>query len=135
MWIGPEIAIITCNLAEVVGSAIALKLLTGLPLVWGMIVTATNVFLLLLCSCHSIQIMEILVLAMMTVIFTCLAIDLVAAKPDSLAILKIMFVPSGKIVKDQQMLMLAVDILGATVMPHNLYLHSSVVQTQTPKAF
>ncbi len=130
MWITAEIAITACDLAEVVGSAIAMQLLFGIPLFWGVLVTAFDVLLLLTLGGKSMRVTEALVIALTCVIFVCFAVEMFEAKPDAWAILRDSVVPSPQLLQDQKMVMISVGILGATVMPHNLYLHSSIVQTR-----
>lgn len=129
LWILCEIAIAACDLAEVIGSAIALNLLFGLPLPWGIAVTALDVLLVLYLQNRGFRYLEALVITLVAVIGGCFAFELFIAQPDAGAIAR-GFVPTADIVRDPTMLYLAMGILGATVMPHNLYLHSSVVQTR-----
>jgi len=129
LWLICEAAIIACDLAEVIGTAIALKLLFGLPLVWGAIVTALDVLLVLLLLRRGFRALEAFVIALLTIIFLCFAAQIVLAAPPVQAVLG-GFVPSREIVTDPAALYIAIGILGATVMPHNLYLHSSIVQTR-----
>jgi manganese transport protein len=129
LWLLAEIAIIACDLAEVLGTAIALKLLFGVPLVWGVIVTALDVFLILALQRYGFRKIEAFILALLVIIAGCFAYELFHAAPDAGAVLA-GFVPSPGIVTDPARLYLAIGILGATVMPHNLYLHSSIVQTR-----
>ncbi len=129
LWILCEIAIVACDLAEVLGTAIALKLLFGLPLVWGVIVTAVDVFLILALQRYGFRRLEAFIIALLLVIAGCFAFELLLARPDPVAVAKGL-IPTTRIVTDPAMLYLAIGILGATVMPHNLYLHSSIVQTR-----
>jgi len=129
LWLLAEIAIIACDLAEVLGTAIALKLLFGLPLVWGVCVTALDVFLILALQRFGFRKLEAFIIALLLLIAGCFAFELVAAQPDIPAVLRGL-VPTPEIVTDPARLYLAIGILGATVMPHNLYLHSSIVQTR-----
>ena len=129
LWVLAEIAIIACDLAEVLGTAIALKLLFGVPLVWGVVVTALDVFLILALQRYGFRKIEAFILALLVIIAGCFAYELFHAAPDVGAVLA-GFVPSPGIVTDPAKLYLAIGILGATVMPHNLYLHSSIVQTR-----
>ena len=132
-----ELAIIACDLAEVIGTAIALNLLFGIPLVLGATLTACDVLLILLLQHRGFRWLEAFIISMITVIAVCFAIELVLAQPD-LAEVARGFVPSSEIVRNPAMLYIAIGILGATVMPHNLYLHSAIVQTRrwapTPQA-
>jgi manganese transport protein len=129
LWILAEVAIAACDLAEVVGAAIALQLLFGIPLAWGVGLTALDVLLILYLQRLGFRYVEALVVALVAGIAGCFAIELAMAKPSMLGILA-GFVPSPEIARNPQMLYIAIGILGATVMPHNLYLHSSIVQTR-----
>jgi manganese transport protein len=129
LWLLAEIAIIACDLAEVLGTAIALQLLFGIPLVWGVIVTALDVFLILALQRYGFRKIEAFIVALLLIIAGCFAFELLYAKPDVGAVLGGL-VPTPGIVTDPAKLYLAIGILGATVMPHNLYLHSSIVQTR-----
>src|SRR6059036_1821931 len=135
LWILCEIAIAACDLAEVVGSAIGLQLLFGIPLVWGCLITASDVMLVLYLQTKGFRYIEAIVITLIAVIGTCFAGELIFSQPSITGILS-GFVPGPHIVTDQGMLYVSIGILGATVMPHNLYLHSSIVQTrkfeQTP---
>jgi len=130
MWVTAEIAIAATDLAEVIGSAVAMKLLFGLPVISGVVFTACDVIFLLAFGGADMRIMEAIVAGLMSVIFVCFVIELCFAKPDGLSMLVGCFIPSSELVTDQKMLLIAIGILGATVMPHNLYLHSSLVQTR-----
>src|SRR5690242_12572766 len=136
LWILCEIAIAACDLAEVVGSAIALQLLFGIPLVWGCIITALDVLAVLYLQTKGFRYIEALVITLIVTIGSCFAAELAFSKPSFVGI-ALGFVPGPHIVANQQMLYVSIGILGATVMPHNLYLHSSIVQTrkfeQTPE--
>src|SRR5437763_2859555 len=136
LWILCEIAISACDLAEVVGSAIALQLLFGIPLVWGCIITCLDVLAVLYLQNKGFRYMEALVITLIATIGSCFAAELIFSKPNLLGVLS-GFVPASHIVMNQQMLYVSIGIIGATVMPHNLYLHSSIVQTrkfeQTPE--
>ena len=129
LWLLCETAIAACDLAEVVGSAIGLQLLFGIPLVWGCLITALDVMLVLFLQNKGFRYVEALVIALILTIGGCFVVDLCFAKPDAAGILR-GFAPSSEILKNKDMLFIAIGILGATVMPHNLYLHSSVVQTR-----
>jgi len=128
-WVMCELAIAACDLAEVVGSAIGLQLLFGIPLVWGCIITAADVLIVLALQRKGFRKLEALVVMLILTIAVCFAIELFLAKP-SLAGIAFGFAPSPDILRNPAMLYLAIGILGATVMPHNLYLHSSIVQTR-----
>jgi manganese transport protein len=129
LWIACEAAIIACDLAEVIGTAIALNLLFGIPLIWGALITALDAFLLLLLMNKGFRFLEAFVISLLIVIAVCFGIQIAAAAPPVAAILK-GFVPSPEIVTNPEMLYIAIGIIGATVMPHNLYLHSAIVQTR-----
>lgn len=129
LWALAEAAIVATDLAEVIGTAIGLQLLFGIPLSVGVVITAADVFLILLLQNLGFRWIEAFVIALLLVIFACFGIQMVMAQPDMLGVLA-GFVPSPKIVTNPAMLFIALGILGATVMPHNLYLHSSVVQTR-----
>jgi manganese transport protein len=129
LWVVCEAAIIACDLAEVIGTAIALNLLFGIPLIWGALITALDAFLLLLLMNKGFRFLEAFVISLLIVIAICFSIQIVAAAPPVAAVLK-GFVPSPQIVTNPEMLYIAIGIIGATVMPHNLYLHSSIVQTR-----
>src|SRR6516165_7471231 len=135
LWVLCEIAIAACDLAEVVGSAIALQLLFGIPLVWGCIITATDVLLVLYLQHKGFRYLEALVITLIVTIGGCFAAELIFAKPDLLGVAR-GFLPNPEILRNREMLYVSIGILGATVMPHNLYQHSSIVQTrnfeQTP---
>jgi len=129
LWVLCEIAIAACDLAEVIGSAIALKLLFGIPLLWGVMLTAADVLLILLLQQSGFRKLEAFVLVLVGTIGACFAVELYLAKPIFGAVAR-GFVPTTQILTDPLMLYIAIGILGATVMPHNLYLHSSIVQTR-----
>ncbi|HXI21459.1 MAG TPA: Nramp family divalent metal transporter [Gemmatimonadales bacterium] len=129
LWILCEIAIAACDLAEVIGSAIALNLLFGLPLVWGVCLTAADVLLILLLQHRGFRWLEAVVITLIATIGACFGIELWLARPDAGQV-ALGLVPRGEIVTNPAMLYIAIGILGATVMPHNLYLHSAVVQTR-----
>jgi manganese transport protein len=129
LWILCELAIAACDLAEVVGSAIALQLLFGIPLVWGCIITALDVMIVLLLQQKGFRYIEAVVITLIATIGTCFAVELFIAKPAVGAVFA-GFIPTTEILRNPTMLYVAIGILGATVMPHNLYLHSSIVQTR-----
>ena len=129
LWILCEIAIAACDLAEVIGSAIALNLLFGMPLAVGVLVTGFDVLLLLTLQSRGVRILEALVITLIATVGLCFLFEIVLARPDFVAVAK-GFVPTTSIITDREMLFIAIGILGATVMPHNLYLHSSIVQTR-----
>ncbi len=129
LWVGCEIAIAACDLAEVIGSAIALNLLFGLPLIWGVCLTACDVLAVLYLQNRGFRIIEALVLALIGVIAVSFGIQIFLSKPD-LGALALGCLPSSEILHNHAMFYVAIGILGATVMPHNLYLHSSIAQTR-----
>jgi manganese transport protein len=129
LWILCEIAIAACDLAEVIGSALALNLLFHIPLLWGVCLTAGDVFLLLLLQNRGFRYIEALVISLIGLIGVCFGLEIIFSKPDVLGIAR-GFVPSPEILRNPEMLYIAIGILGATVMPHNLYLHSAIVQTR-----
>jgi len=129
LWLLCEAAIAACDLAEVVGSAIGLQLLFGIPLVWGCVITSLDVLIILFLQNKGFRYVEALVVTVILTIGGCFLAELVFAKP-SLGGIALGFIPSVGILKDREMLFIAIGILGATVMPHNLYLHSSIVQTR-----
>ena len=129
LWLACEVAIIACDLAEVIGTAIALNLLFGLPLVAGALVTALDAFLLLLLMQRGFRFLEAFIGALLLVIAGCFLAQIILAAPPVAAVLG-GFVPRAEVLTNPGMLYVAIGILGATVMPHNLYLHSSIVQTR-----
>ena len=129
LWFLCEIAIAACDLAEVIGSAIALNLLFGLPLIWGVCLTSLDVLLVLYMQQFQFRYVEVLVVLLILGIAGCFAVQLWLAKPDLVGIAG-GFLPTFEITRNPDMLYIAVGILGATVMPHNLYLHSSIIQTR-----
>lgn len=136
LWLLCEVAICACDLAEVIGTAIALNLLFHIPLLWGVCLTALDVVLVLFLAHKGFRLLEAVVVALMAVIAVCFGLEILFSKPDLVGVVR-GFVPTVAIVKNPAMLYVAIGILGATVMPHNLYLHSSIVQTrkyeQSPK--
>ncbi|WP_380785409.1 Nramp family divalent metal transporter [Sphingomonas sp. R86521] len=129
LWVLCEIAIIACDLAEVLGTAIALKLLFGLPILYGVCLTALDVFLILALQRFGFRKLEAFIVALLVIIAGCFIFELFLARPDMAGVLGGL-VPTTQIVTNPAMLYIAIGILGATVMPHNLYLHSSIVQTR-----
>ena len=129
LWILCELAISACDLAEVIGSAIALNLLFHIPVVIGVCVTALDVLAVLYLQNKGFRYIEALVVALILVIGGCFLIEIIFSRPDLGAVVA-GFVPSPEILRNRDMLYIAIGILGATVMPHNLYLHSSIVQTR-----
>jgi manganese transport protein len=129
LWLLCEVAIAACDLAEVIGSAIALNLLFGIPLFWGVCLTALDVLLVLYLQQYRYRYVEGLVVLLILGIAGSFAVELALARPDLGGVLRSL-VPDPEIARNPDMLFIAVGILGATVMPHNLYLHSSIVQTR-----
>jgi len=129
LWALCEVAIIACDLAEVIGTAIALQLLFGVPLVAGVLLTALDVLLILALQRLGFRQLEAFIVALLILIAGCFALELAWAQP-SIAAIGAGLIPTPAIVTNPAMLYLAIGILGATVMPHNLYLHSSIVQTR-----
>jgi manganese transport protein len=129
LWALCEIAIVACDLAELLGSAIALQLLFHIPLIWGVCLTALDVLLLMALIGKGFRKMEALMITLISTIGICFVAQLCFARPSLTAVLQ-GYVPSIEILAKPEMLYVAVGILGATVMPHNLYLHSSIVQTR-----
>src|SRR5580700_6722573 len=133
LWIGAEIAIAACDLAEVIGSAIALQLLFHIPLFYGVLITGLDVLLILLLQKWGFRYVEALVIALIGTILGMFGVQMFLSRPDYWPALRSLFVPSPSIVTNPEMLYIAIGILGATVMPHNLYLHSSIVQSRRYK--
>lgn len=129
LWILCEIAIVACDLAELLGSAIALQLLFGIPLTWGVCIMALDLVLLLMLQKKGFRYIEALVICLVATIGVCFALEIIFARPDAIGVLQ-GYVPKLEILQNPSMLYIAIGILGATVMPHNLYLHSSIVQTR-----
>jgi manganese transport protein len=129
LWILCEIAIAACDLAEVIGAAIALNLLFGLPLTWGVVLTALDVLVVLFLQQRGFRYVEALVVGLILAVAGSFAIEIYLASP-AVAPMLAGFIPRAQVVRDPNMLYIAIGILGATVMPHNLYLHSSIVQTR-----
>lgn len=128
-WVLAEVAIAACDLAEVIGSAIALNLLFGLPLAVGVVLTSLDVLLVLALQQKGFRYLEAVVIALIASIAICFLFEIFVSKPDLAGVVR-GFVPTPEIVRNPAMLYIAIGILGATVMPHNIYLHSSVVQTR-----
>ena len=129
LWALAEIAIVATDLAEVIGTAIGLKLLFGLPLAYGVLITSLDVFLILGLQKLGFRKLEAFVIALLAIITGCFATQIALADPDWGAVLR-GFIPTTDIVTNPDMLYIAMGIVGATVMPHNLYLHSAIVQTR-----
>lgn len=129
LWILCEIAIAACDLAEVIGSAIALNLLFGIPLTWGVAITIVDVFIILFLQAKGFRVIESIVAGLTFVILGSFVYEIILSKPDIFPLLSGL-VPQKEVITNPSMLYIAIGILGATVMPHNLYLHSSIVQTR-----
>ena len=129
LWLLCEIAIAACDLAEVIGAALALNLLFHIPLTWGVVITAFDVLLILVFQHKGFRFIEIIVASLIFLILACFGYELIASHPAWLPVLQGLM-PTRQIVVNPSMLYIAIGILGATVMPHNLYLHSSIVQTR-----
>jgi manganese transport protein len=129
LWVLAELAIAATDLAEVVGSAIGLQLLFGIPLIWGCLITAVDVLVVLFLQNRGFRYIEALVFTLVATVGLCFLAELIFSKPELGAVLG-GFVPSSGVFRDQAQLYVAIGIIGATVMPHNLYLHSSIVQTR-----
>ncbi|MHC0067265.1 Nramp family divalent metal transporter [Nostoc sp. UIC 10890] len=129
LWVLCEIAIAACDLAELLGSAIALQLLFGIPLIWGVCITALDVLILLFLQSKGFRYTEALVIMLVATVGICFTAEILFSRPDMGGIL-LGYLPKKEILQNPEMLYIAIGILGATVMPHNLYLHSSIVQTR-----
>ena len=129
LWVICELAIAACDLAEVIGTAIALNLLFGIPLTWGIAITALDVLLVLYLQNKGFRLLEALVITLVATVGACFAVLIWMAKPHAAGVL-FGFAPPAELLDNPAMLYIAMGILGATVMPHNLYLHSSIVQTR-----
>ena len=129
LWLMAEIMIAACDLAEVIGSAIALKLLFGIPVMVGVIITAADVLIILLLQRKGFRYIEALVLTLISTITLCFIVELFLSGPEAIPLLQ-GFLPGANLILNPEMLYIGIGILGATVMPHNLYLHSAVVQTR-----
>jgi manganese transport protein len=130
LWLFAEIAIAACDLAEVIGSAIALQLLFNIPLIIGVIITSLDVLLILLLENRGFRYLEAFIMVLIGTIAVLFGIETFLSRPEWIPVLHHLFVPSPALFSNPEMLYIAIGILGATVMPHNLYLHSSIVQTR-----
>ena len=133
LWVGAETAIAACDLAEVIGSAIALNLLFHIPLFYGVLITGLDVLLILVIQRWGFRYIEALVITLIVTIIGMFGVQMFLSKPEYWPVLRNLFIPSTAIVTNPAMLYIAIGILGATVMPHNLYLHSSIVQSRRYK--
>lgn len=129
LWALAELAIVATDLAEVIGTAIGLNLLFGIPLEYGVVITALDVFLVLYLQNKGFRWIEAFIITLLAIIALCFVAQLILARPEIAGVLG-GFVPRPEIVTNPAMLYLALGILGATVMPHNLYLHTAIVQTR-----
>ena len=129
LWIFCEIAIAACDLAEVIGSAIALNILFDLPLAWGVVLTGFDVLIILYFQYKGFRVIESIVAGLIGVILVCFVYDVVKSSPEIFPMLSGL-IPRSEVITNPAMLYISIGILGATVMPHNLYLHSSIVQTR-----
>lgn len=129
LWIFAEIAIIACDLAELLGSALALKLLFHLPLAIGVCITGLDIAIVLLLQGKGFRWLEAMVLGLIGTIGICFLVEIFFSQPDWTAVVQ-GYLPNPTLIQQPEMLYLAIGIIGATVMPHNLYLHSSIVQTR-----
>ncbi len=130
LWVGAEIAIAACDLAEVIGSAIALELLFHIPLFYGVLITGLDVLIILLLQRWGFRYVEALVITLIGTIIAMFGVQMFLSRPEYWPVLRNLFIPSKAIVTNPDMLYIAIGMLGATVMPHNLYLHSSIVQSR-----
>ena len=133
LWLMAEVAIAACDMAEVIGSAIALNLLFHIPLLWGVLITSLDVLLILLLQRWGFRTVESIVMVLIGTILALFCIQTILSQPEYGAALGSLFIPSAAIVTNRAMLFIAIGMLGATVMPHNLYLHSSIVQSRRYK--
>ena len=129
LWVLCELAIAACDLAEVIGTAIALNLLFGMPLAWGVAATTLDVLIVLALQHRGFRLLEAIVVALVVTVGVCFMFELILSKPDVAAVMS-GFMPTVDVISNRDKLYIAMGILGATVMPHNLYLHSSIVQTR-----
>ncbi|HWL66892.1 MAG TPA: Nramp family divalent metal transporter [Geminicoccus sp.] len=129
LWLLAELAICATDLAELIGTAIALQLLFGIPLLYGVVLTALDAFLILWLQHKGVRRLEALVFGLITLILVCFVVQIALADPDWGAVLQ-GYLPAASIVTDQHQLYIAMGIIGATVMPHNLYLHTALVQSR-----
>jgi manganese transport protein len=133
LWVGAEIAIAACDLAEVIGSAIALNLLFHIPLFYGVLITGLDVLLILMMQRWGFRYVEALVIALIGTIIAMFGVQMFLSRPEYWPVFKNLVIPSASIITNPEMLYIAIGMLGATVMPHNLYLHSSIVQSRNYK--
>src|SRR5258706_2207085 len=129
LWVGCEIAIAACDLAEVIGTAIALNLIFHIPIAYGVVITSLDVLLVLYLQNKGFRLLEALVIALVATVGVCFLFEIIKSSPPLAAVMR-GFIPRSEVISNPSMLYIAIGILGATVMPHNLYLHSSIVQTR-----
>jgi manganese transport protein len=129
LWVLSEIAIAACDLAEVIGAALALNLLFHIPLMWGIGITSMDVLVILFFQNKGFRMIEAIVASLIFIILACFIYEIIASHPAIFPMLG-GFIPRQQVIVNPHMLYIAIGILGATVMPHNLYLHSSIVQTR-----
>ncbi|WP_185870752.1 Nramp family divalent metal transporter [Blattabacterium cuenoti] len=129
LWILCEVAIAACDLAEIIGSVLALKLLFGIPITWGVLITVVDVFLILFFQYKGFRYIESVVAVLIFTIIVCFSFEIISSQPEIFPILK-GIIPNPEIIKNSHSFYISIGILGATVMPHNLYLHSSIIQTR-----
>ncbi|GBR09649.1 Nramp family divalent metal transporter [Asaia siamensis] len=129
LWFTCELAIIACDLAEVIGTAVALQLLFHIPLLFGALISAFDALIVLFLMNRGFRYLEAFIIALLSIIAVCFGVQIVAAAPPVAAVMA-GFLPRASVVTNPAMLYIAIGIIGATVMPHNLYLHSSIVQTR-----
>jgi manganese transport protein len=129
LWMLCEIAICACDLAEIIGTAIALQLLFGIPLLPGICLTALDTLVILFLQSRGFRYLEAFIMALLIVIAGCFGVEMALSQPEIGAVLR-GYIPSAEVVTNPAMLYIAIGILGATVMPHNLYLHSAIVKTR-----
>lgn len=130
LWVVAEIAIAACDLAEVIGSAIALQLLFHIPLLLGVVITSLDVLIILFLQNRGFRYLEALVIVLIGTIAALFGVEIVLSRPEWAPILANLIIPQRQLLTNPEMLYIGIGILGATVMPHNLYLHSSIVQTR-----
>ncbi|AER40395.1 MAG: Nramp family divalent metal transporter [Flavobacteriales bacterium] len=129
LWLLCEVAIAACDLAEIIGSVLALKLLLGIPITWGVLITTIDVLLILFFQYKGFRYIESVVAILIVTILICFSFEIISSKPEIFPILK-GIIPNPEIIKNSHSFYISIGILGATVMPHNLYLHSSIIQTR-----
>jgi len=129
LWVACEIAIAACDLAEIIGTAIALNLLFGIPVTYGVVITAADVLIILYLQNRGFRLLEALVITLIATVGFCFLFEIILSQPPFGEVMR-GFIPTAEIIRNPSMLYVGIGILGATVMPHNLYLHSLIVQTR-----